>query len=397
MPQCLFMIDNTLSWSADVVNALFAAFSVMIVHCLFRSPRKLWQCILAWSFSFIFCVIFTPVFCKFEIFSSMPYERVSMVMGFFCLTSYIYLFPQLPIAQRVFVYFMIVNLMYDVVIVARYLSGLFVSFTNWDTDILFLSFYIIVFAAVTYLLLKFYAKPIVEQLKSTRGLSLRYALFAAFNYCLTMLIVDAWGPLEKADGFEMLKVFFLCAVSFTSYYAIFSSLMSMKITARKELYKKTASTDVLTGLGNRLAYETYLNEKSLTREPICCIFLDINNLKQINDTYGHQYGDEVLKNSAQTLKKIAGDAFRVFRIGGDEFTFVSINMGLASARMNEIESKLEALTKSETAASFAWGIGQISDYTNDSVKSMIGRCDNAMYENKRHHKKPVSFVPENKE
>lgn len=385
---------NILTWSADVGNALFAVFCIIFIHRLFRSPRKIWQCILAWTVSFLFCLVFTQLFTRISFFSSLTYESASTLTGFFCVFSFIFLFPQLPVSQRVFVYFMIVNLMYTVVMVARVLAGLVTAFTHWNADVVFLLFHVALLLTVTHVFFKYYAKAVVKQLNAVRGLSLRYAMFAAFNFGTTLLILDAWMVQAPISPQEIAKVIGLCAVSFTSYYAIFSSLSSIRILTKTELYKKSANTDVLTGLGNRLAFETCLKEKATAMEPICCIFLDINELKKINDSHGHQYGDKILKDSAQFLRKIAGDDFRIFRIGGDEFTLISKSHDSAVSRLDSIHAQLEKLARSNGEMGFAWGTGFLRDYEHDSAEAMINRCDNAMYENKRRHKKPINFVAE---
>ena len=85
---------------------------------------------------------------------------------------------------------------------------------------------------------------------------------------------------------------------------------------------KLAYTDVMTGTLNRNAYERRLNtlrKETADLRDITVIAVDINDLKKLNDTYGHQTGDEALKTVAEFLLTSIGERAEVYRIGGDEF------------------------------------------------------------------------------
>lgn len=89
-----------------------------------------------------------------------------------------------------------------------------------------------------------------------------------------------------------------------------------------------AYTDSMTELANRNAYEEHL--KKLRRDNanlqnITVVVVDINGLKQINDSFGHHTGDEAIKTIADILKDTIGKKADVYRIGGDEFVCISEN------------------------------------------------------------------------
>lgn len=98
---------------------------------------------------------------------------------------------------------------------------------------------------------------------------------------------------------------------------------------------EAALTDVLTGLPNRrYAVERFLQEwqaANRSGRPLSCMVVDVDNFKRINDTYGHDAGDRVLKQAAQAIKSgmRAGDV--VCRTGGDEFLLISPETDLDSA------------------------------------------------------------------
>lgn len=100
---------------------------------------------------------------------------------------------------------------------------------------------------------------------------------------------------------------------------MFSKIMKEKYEKEKLLY--ISNTDALTGCLNRHAYETDINKLDLKKEWIY-ISLDLNSLKHINDTYGHDVGDEMICAAAACMTASFGEFGRVYRIGGDEFVVI---------------------------------------------------------------------------
>ena len=96
---------------------------------------------------------------------------------------------------------------------------------------------------------------------------------------------------------------------------------------RWETLMKISSTDIMTGLYNRRAYNEELvridklsaSEKQLTE----AVMIDLNGLKQANDTYGHEAGDELIVSTSEVLKKVYGGTGKIFRMGGDEFVVIA--------------------------------------------------------------------------
>lgn len=93
----------------------------------------------------------------------------------------------------------------------------------------------------------------------------------------------------------------------------------------ESLLKYEASTDALTGLHNRKSFEKHaramLHDVAQSKQDIKCalLFLDIDNFKLVNDTFGHETGDIVLRNVANTLRRTLRESDLVGRLGGDEF------------------------------------------------------------------------------
>lgn len=95
-----------------------------------------------------------------------------------------------------------------------------------------------------------------------------------------------------------------------------------------DLWHKLAITDDLTGIHNRNAFNFQIdkirNSKGVKKEPRGIILFDVDELKKINDTKGHLAGDTVLKAAAEILTEVYPEPqYRVFRIGGDEFSVLT--------------------------------------------------------------------------
>ncbi|MCW9018019.1 MAG: diguanylate cyclase, partial [Kangiellaceae bacterium] len=100
--------------------------------------------------------------------------------------------------------------------------------------------------------------------------------------------------------------------------------------AMQERILKQAREDSLTGLANRTALFDFLNQEikraKRTDSKLAVLYLDLNNFKPINDSFGHSFGDRVLRQVARRLSNIARESDCVARIGGDEFIIVLSNI-----------------------------------------------------------------------
>ena len=83
-----------------------------------------------------------------------------------------------------------------------------------------------------------------------------------------------------------------------------------------------ANTDGLTGLYNERYFDALLKENELNRTPFVLFYLDLDRFKPVNDRYGHDVGDQLLKEVANRLRGCVRESDAVFRIGGDEFALI---------------------------------------------------------------------------
>ncbi len=146
-----------------------------------------------------------------------------------------------------------------------------------------------------------------------------------------------------------------------------------------------ASVDALTGVKNRYAYlnvESRMDSQIVQHciAPFAIVMLDINDLKMVNDTAGHQAGDRYLRNACKAICETFKHS-PVFRVGGDEFVVIAQGRDYASLdeRLSDMnERNAEALRSGGVV--IAYGVGK---YDGDScVSTVFERADQSMYENK---------------
>ena len=83
-----------------------------------------------------------------------------------------------------------------------------------------------------------------------------------------------------------------------------------------------ANTDGLTGLFNERCFNSTLKQKEKARQPFALFYLDLDRFKPVNDTYGHDVGDQLLRAVADRLRSCVRSSDFAFRIGGDEFALI---------------------------------------------------------------------------
>ena len=122
--------------------------------------------------------------------------------------------------------------------------------------------------------------------------------------------------------------------------ALLTGVMSTLIVKNK-LMKNLSYTDSMTGLPNMRAYQE-AEDALETVENFSILYIDLNHFKQVNDTYGHSAGNEVLKFVAGKLREGCGEKARAYRTGGDEF-IVIVDGGVEPDELKMLKLKLETL------------------------------------------------------
>jgi diguanylate cyclase (GGDEF)-like protein len=94
---------------------------------------------------------------------------------------------------------------------------------------------------------------------------------------------------------------------------------------------RSAEEDALTGLGNRRLLERFLAEEEVRHSEVACIIADVDSFKEINDAFGHDVGDAVLRQIGQLLSRRTRSGQLAIRYGGDEFVVALPGVNMAGA------------------------------------------------------------------
>lgn len=224
--------------------------------------------------------------------------------------------------------------------------------------------------AITYFIIRSFLKPLNELTEASKQLSDGH-----FEVNLSYTKNDEIGQLSKTFG--------IMSASLKRYYDHFHNL---------------AYTDSLTGLNNKAAFETTKDviesELRMNRASFTIIVMDVNNLKIINDTIGHEKGDLLLKRVTACMRQTFV-GFPLYRIGGDEFCTI-IN---GSANPQNLIKQLQELTAEKSKEDFdlfqcpyqiAAGDATYEKRSDKSFDDVFNRADKAMYENKKKLKAQAS-------
>lgn len=183
-----------------------------------------------------------------------------------------------------------------------------------------------------------------------------------------------------------------------NYIAIFSDVTHQRKDAHKQAY--LATHDPLTGLSNRLLLDDRLehaiHHASRFGKCISLIFCDLDNFKPINDTYGHNVGDEILKSVASYLKNTLRKEDTICRFGGDEFVIL-IEELKNFEHLNNILEKINNITKQPCTVddhmhTIGMSIGA-SIFPEDGItaEELIKSADTAMYKAKNQGKNRIEY------
>ena len=143
-----------------------------------------------------------------------------------------------------------------------------------------------------------------------------------------------------------------------------------------------ASRDALTGLENRRSIEAQLEARLKRGTPLSAIYIDLNGFKKINDTYGHEAGDELLRQVGKRLRMAFRSGDAIGRWGGDEFVALvdSENVGAQIDRVAECLATDFAISDAERRIRIGAAVGAAVRMPGDSAASLLQRADFAMYE-----------------
>lgn len=176
---------------------------------------------------------------------------------------------------------------------------------------------------------------------------------------------------------------FACGIAITLAVIFFKRISNPS-------FQDLSNTDFLTQLKNRNAYDIDMKNFAALqlRMGIGFIVLDLNNLKVVNDTLGHQAGDTYIKKTADAMRDAADKETILYRIGGDEFVMLLKNGTEEKiiTMIDVVQSHLQKYMEQEevlTQYSIAVGYALYDETMDDDILSTYRRADYEMYKNKK--------------
>ncbi|MDO5398311.1 MAG: GGDEF domain-containing protein [bacterium] len=221
-----------------------------------------------------------------------------------------------------------------------------------------------------------------------------FLCFVLFSIISIINIVRAYF-IPLYDSSNLFRLALLILVLCCGVISVREIIEFSKHMAVSDMVRKLAYTDPLTGLANRSSFESAMDKADSDKnhyKTIGIIVFDVNSLKHVNDTFGHQQGDILIKSAADAIKSTFNDDFVTFRIGGDEFAAIYtgdeatsyIDKKIDSFRNNIADNNLKIHT--HLHLSVAVGAAFLSASKTESLTDVFRRADRIMYENKKEMK-----------
>jgi diguanylate cyclase (GGDEF)-like protein/PAS domain S-box-containing protein len=205
------------------------------------------------------------------------------------------------------------------------------------------------------------------------------------------------GSIIYANFFEMSIVYNGDIAGFGVIHDITDEVLEKKlISEEKEAYKELSEIDELTKIGNRRAFdkklEELLNASGRYGRALSLIMFDIDKFKDVNDGFGHEIGDYILKEITKLIKRNLRNTDYFFRYGGEEFMIISPETPLSTAK--ELAERLRLKIEEHDfniGTSLTCSFGITEAVKGDTNISIVFRVDGALYNAKNTGRNKISW------
>ena len=256
------------------------------------------------------------------------------------------------------------------------------------------------------------SEEIIKQVKKSIELKKAFSLSVVHNY---IDIIMTFVPLKTIDEKEndvylvtytqsdylselILENKYLHIIFLSAIFLMF--LFVSHIILNKDKFEQLALYDNVTNLANRTLFlielKNEMDRALRNNSKIALLFIDLDGFKAVNDTYGHQVGDELLQYVANTFSASVRNSDMVARIGGDEFIIILPNIKdydkavkVASNLINKISQPIN-INNNDIKIGASIGVSIYPDHTRDT-DTLIKLADNMMYESKNAGKNRVTL------
>lgn len=188
---------------------------------------------------------------------------------------------------------------------------------------------------------------------------------------------------------------FVMLVTFSTLFALELRYMQRLTERKNDRLEEIAYYDPLTGLLNRRSMDKYLRaalNKATQEKPFCLLMVDIDDFKKVNDTYGHDFGDRVLKAVSTLISENVRETDYICRWGGEEFLILlrtSMEYAKQIAEYIRCSVEEEKVCNDAVQIHISITIGIAQYYVGATVQALIQEADERLYYGKRHGKNQV--------
>jgi diguanylate cyclase (GGDEF)-like protein len=161
------------------------------------------------------------------------------------------------------------------------------------------------------------------------------------------------------------------------------------LSADNARFRSQAERDALTGTFNRHAFFQLLDALTAGAAPVrgCAAMIDVDGLKQLNDSFGHEFGDSALIRVAAAIQQLASEDDRLFRWGGDEFLLVALNQTTAAVAARLERTNPLLATSGEVAVQVSYGAVEFAAV--GELPGAVRQADAVMYARRRERALPA--------
>lgn len=374
-----------------IFAVVIAVLNIASNHVVLTRAKSIKFCLTLFVLNTMFYVI-AGLFLINYIHNSNILKYLLFVLAFLYIV-YIQLVFKESMSKKIFVMFstwMFAEIaLYIATISAQLLAGIFDE-KNSQRIIYFIRFAVqIMLLIATYLWI---SKPYKKVLKLVSDKIIKFMSLYPLIGLLLLFNINSYPSFEHFNGIDSVcNLILLLVFIILGYVLVFAGISSasqvISLQHNMEELEWTSKTDSLTGLYNRrYIMEKLENECKRKKKRFSLIMADIDFFKNINDTFGHDCGDHVLKVISQTLKGTVREQDFVSRWGGEEFLLLLPETEIEGAcllvdRIKKItEEQIIEYDKVKVSITMTFGVTESQDY--ETIEDIIKKADNALYEGK---------------
>ena len=240
----------------------------------------------------------------------------------------------------------------------------------------------IVYLVSTPLVIKFVRNKFLYILRNISAWMNYYLVFLGLIEFLILCIIYFYLP-SMISIWKIITGLLVALTALVNYHLIF---IIVKNTKSISLLKNLAYTDNLTGIKNRLALFLDCDEMIVNAIPFTLIYMDLDNFKKVNDTYGHSKGDEYLKNFTEATNATAGRNGTIYRMSGDEFVCLYKGSKIKLFLKNFRENLADFLKMDIPFLGVSIGCARFPRDAS-TIDELIKKADKKMYQVKKEREK----------